>query len=570
MSNKNVEDFLDSDGQEEGFLDDFDLAEDIPNVPTPGRIGRMGDEIDDVLDKELEPTLVWLGLGPDQTPDEAYGNPNYLYEEEIDPKTGKKKQYVLYTVPDGVRPGHEIDTGVESEDDEDRDLMSTIDDYKNPLFTLFDLDHPESDEQKNRRNLHQKHFENSKSPFSLKDALTRRYAKAVRRSSMEAMNEQSHLNDPRRHGEVLRYAPEKDNYHILNTFDISARLRDGQRGLKFLQSRPGIMDSLSKVSQKAFNHKRGQYGFYVKDIFDRLQSIENVPSASREPLNNNQLAVIKNHNRNRRNLDLSSFQRTSLELPVYSSVEWRFKSLKGSGLYKNEQKNIDKLLSEKLGLKNASDQAAAKLDAIHFFRDRFGVDTNNFDEMTREDVTLIPYSVTKHVQSRVTQAEGHLGSWFVSKKLGNLGNGRVFYQNKETENKDGSRIRTSPGNVTEIGWMLRTSNPKGLRLSKNRILSKGDQLVSGYWIIERPGAIPALMHFQSAEPSQTTANRLTSGAVAKYTTMNLDIYDMLHDIEKDPTRAVGRAQTIIGQEVFRDGHQEKSSASMHTILAMRH
>ena len=78
------------------------------------------------------------------------------------------------------------------------------------------------------------------------------------------------------------------------------------------------------------------------------------------------------------------------------------------------------------------------------------------------------------------------------------------------------------------------------------------------------------MHFQSAEPSTTTANRLTSGSVAKYTTMNLVIYDMLHNIEKDPTRAVGRAQTIIGQEVFRDGHQKKSSASMHTILAMRH
>ncbi len=558
MADKNIEDFLDSDGiTEEGFLDDTDFAKDIPNVPSPGRIGRMGDEIDEVLDEELEPTLVWLGLGPDRTPDETYGNPNYMYEEEIDPKSGKKKQYVLYTVPDGVRPGHEINTGIDSEDDEERNLMDTIDDHKNGFFTLFDLDSPYSEEHKNRRKLHQMSFESSKSPFSLKDALTSRYAEAVRRASKEAMNEQSNSNDPRRHGAVLRYAPEADNYHILNTFDISARLRDGQRGMKFLKSRPGIMNSLSKISQKAFAHKRGQYGFYVKDIFNRLQAEDDFPSAA-----------------SRINPDMSSFQQISLKLPVYSSVEWKFEGLKGSGLYKNEQKNIDKLLSEKLGLKNAFDQTAAKLDAIHFFRDHFGVDTSNFDEMTKDDVTLIPYSVTKHVSSRVTQAEGHLGSWFVSKKLGNLGNGRVFYHNKETENKDGSRFRTTPGKVTEIGWMLRTSNPDGLQLSENRILNKGDQLVSGYWIIERPGAIPSLMHFQSAEPSKTIATRFASGAVGKFTTMNLDIYDMLHNIEKDPTRAVGRAQTIISQKLFKaDPHhqqQHKSNASMHTILAMRH
>lgn len=568
---------LDSDGETEapGVID---FAADLDDLPSKKEMRDIFDQYGEDVDDNLEPFMDFLGLAPDLTPNRPHGSVDYVYTD-IDPETEEQRQYVKHSVPDVVRPGKEFNTGEDddSEDDED-DFATHFLRHKSAFHSLFDFDYPSNPEHKHQP---------SADDF-LKNALASRYADSVRRSSREALNERSDLDDPRRHGAVLRYpGPEKDDYHILETYNVESRLRDASRGMLFLKARADMSSSLQKVSRKALDHKRGQYGFYVNDMFhrfqaDRPESSSKISHYPEETINLETVSLRNRVGRQKRvpafrgdDSGISYFQKTSLNLPVYSSVEWEFSNRKNSGLYKNEQKNMNRLLSEKLGLKKASDQLQAKNDAIQFFKDHFGLDVNSFDG-SDTSVTMIPYSITKDVHSRVNQAEGHLASWFTSEsKLGNLGNGRVYYRNEESENKDGSATRTTPGNVLEVGWMIRASKPSGLLLSENRILPKGEQLVTGYWVIERPSAIPSLMHFQSAGASLTTATRRPSGTITKITSMDLDVYDMLHDIERRPSQGVGRARTIIVQEMLNEddeshGGGPQTTARMNTILAMRH
>jgi len=492
---------------------------------------------------------------PDMRNQESWGNPNVVYPTD-DPDVSHTNRLL----GDTRRVDRESfrKQGKPDDDGGDGDETRGINSFHSMWHSFTDLDTNDDPEQRVVMQLRSASdraastyplvtapAQNAVEAELLRDILITRYADAVRRSSKEARTEGRSVGDPRRYGDVLRYdaghsdqAADKEGYQLVRTFDTAIRLRDSQRAMLFLRANPHSLAALRKVRDAAGKHMRGQYGVYAADVVRRYVGAATALSGNTHRFD-------------------------PLIIPVFSSVQWRYRLAfaKKSHAAKPVRYQIDRpgvaeFLSTQLGMKSVAQQKSVELDAMAFFKQHFDI---NFSAKTSHPprATMRPYINKSSFIPVVLEAEGHLGSWFASSakpsvpsiKDDAIGNGRIAYWD--------TMGRTS---VSEVGWVARAN---------------GATYITGFWMIRRPGAAPALLRFQSASPTHTRAEKNAAG-IRHVTTIDTDVYDILHDAQTRPRQGIGRARTeIVIERVPRSTVDDISVGAhwvmkTHTIVAMRH
>lgn len=375
-----------------------------------------------------------------------------------------------------------------------------------------------------------------------------------------------------------------DSARIARVFDPHTRVNDVDRAMQFFGSHPDAVKALRKVVTHSSRNARRQLGDHARDVLERVELYQTRPSgaaSSKKPTiayghDDEDEALgspLASRRRVGRRMRRGQFERPGrqgpravrvLEVPVFSRAAWSVSrpdsasgssddaeddppEVGGKGLAYYVSGN-ERFLAARMGMSSKRQRDRAELDAISFFKRRFGLDFSTQSGGAKRDpktgiirhaslpAVLEPYTVSAELDSRVRVAEGHLAS-------GNdpepdpLGNGVRRYA------KDGDADRTS---VSEAGWMVRPTAKEGVQLGvkargqqSKLVLPHGGTLSTGFWILERPDAPPALMRFQSAGPPQVSKSAIgekntPDRGVRHEITSRWDVYDMAHDAGARP------------------------------------
>lgn len=252
-------------------------------------------------------------------------------------------------------------------------------------------------------------------------------------------------------------------------------------------------------------------------------------------------------------------------------------------------------LGARLGMRTEGAQRRAEADAILFFYRRFGLNFGPKSGAKRDQSTgrishaklpliLEPYTVSARLVPRIELAEGHLSS--ATHPPGGtadpLGNGLRRYL------RDGESEQTS---VAEAGWLVRNTSNKPVPIPNSNnnnstgvqwMLPKGGILATGFWLLERPDAPPALLRFQSSRPPLVRKRALTAPNTRTKQTIGVcheilsqwDVYDMAHNAAHRPTMAIGKAATLLRIKYYSRKRPQatryRNSHESHTVLSMIH
>lgn len=253
------------------------------------------------------------------------------------------------------------------------------------------------------------------------------------------------------------------------------------------------------------------------------------------------------------------------DVPVFSRAAWSIPPPPAGAQY--YARGNAHFLSARLRIAGDRLLRETERDAVRFFAQRFGVDfagarTDPETGARRHPslpAVLEPYTAAA---GRLQYAEGHLSSPERPRNpaaADPLGNGLLAY---------GAR---DEGGVAEVGWMLRPTSREGLPLrrqgdAKDEVrlaevrLPKGAMLSTGFWVVDRPGAPPALLRFQSSSPPRVRSLGAAQGGVE--VTSRYDVYDMGHNAALWPAKGVGRAVSTIRRN--RTGrHRSRTSVTVH-------
>ncbi len=529
------------------------------------------------------------------------------------------------------------DTEGDDDDDDDDDELSGLASLRPGWHGLVDLDSPNDPEMRALRLREARGWGRRVKGMlqtRYREAVWRSYQEVGRDRLSVLSTAASRVPDPRRHRVLIGSngggggGDEQEALRLLKTFDVDTRLRDTARGILFVRRHPSTTKALKSAKQTASSHGSGRrhYAVYVGDILRRSSSKASqlqIGMVGREakrdawvkstvdpknvllrprvgrPTTTNTLHKAAAAKTRTTSIDLRT-------LPVFSSVHWSLTlpaaANKTPKLYRIG--STDVLLAKLLGLHTKVERRAVLDDATNFFARRFGVDMRGQQQQKhakhattttnsksgrlvneRVGAVMVAYRTTTTTTTKaygpaaVHTAEGHLASDHHGPDGANtvrpanpggdiLGNGRVTYTNPSATTR-----------VTEFGWMLRPTESKGLVLTDALadgsivLMPRGEMLVTGFWVVQRPHAPPALLRFQSAGPSYTQAERLVgggrggSGTIQHVTTIDMDVYDMLHDAGRRPGQGVGRARTHI---VRSSSSSSSDRIHVRTVVALRH
>ena len=101
--------------------------------------------------------------------------------------------------------------------------------------------------------------------------------------------------------------------------------------------------------------------------------------------------------------------------------------------------------------------------------------------------------------------------------------------------------------VMEVGWMVRPTAEAGLELPKRQAsrLPRGGVLNTGFWMIHRPNAAPALLRFQSSKVPEVSFEKAKGGGFRHISTNFYTVTDMAHDAAARPYKGVGSAVSVV-------------------------
>mgnify|MGYP005849785097 CR=1 FL=1 len=271
------------------------------------------------------------------------------------------------------------------------------------------------------------------------------------------------------------------------------------------------------------------------------------------------------------------------EIPVFSRAAWKASSMPAGAQqehYYYERGNTH-FLGARLGMRTERSQAVAERDAVRFFAHRFGVDFTgarvdpHTGAMTHPSLPAVlePYTAAS---GRLQYVEGHLstpglplpgGGGGGATSTDPLGNGLVTIPagNAAKSQQSGDDAH----GVDEVGWMMRPTSREGIAVlrqgGKGEIrLPPGAMVSTGFWVLNRPGAPPALLRFQSSSPPRV---RTVGGGREGDTeiTSRYDVYDASHGSDSWPAKGVGRAISTLWRS--RTGrhhhHQSRTSVTIH-------
>lgn len=404
-----------------------------------------------------------------------------------------------------------------------------------------------------------------------------------------------------------------DRARIARVFDPHTRVNDMERALGFFATHSDDLQLLKRTAQEAGLAARAQFGDYAGDIVRRvgqqLQRQNKAKSSTkgrkikRKPTAELGAAVASRRQvgRSMRRMPpapaagRSKGGYSALDVPVFSRASWTIGHASGGSSGEDDEEDEEaalsgaavakspdyhllgnaRFLAARLGLKSASSQRSAERDAIRFFKRRFGLDFTPESGAKRNASTGViahaslpaamkPYTVSGELDSRVTVAEGHLAS-ANDPCPDPVGNGVRLYA------KDGDAGRTS---VAEAGWLVHPTTREGLKIQRDNgtqlLLPRGSILATGFWILHRPAAPPALLRFQSSGPPQVIGQKLKDKAskdhgVSHETTSRWDVYDMAHDAGTRPGKGVGRAVSVVRIDHWHDRANEHKSRTMLTV-----
>ena len=384
------------------------------------------------------------------------------------------------------------------------------------------------------------------------------------RSEQRAFGERNPMMSPTYVAGKLAGAPR----YARSVFDAQTRANDAERAITFYHSNPHHLDELLQSASKADANERSQYGDHVRDLIGRIEMRLNDPanprpvsvSGSADPLH-------------------------PLNIPVLSRAKWTTKSVGARSVDASEdgdadankrqpayyRRGNDHFLASALKMRSVSSRLRAEEDAVRFFGRQFGLDFSKesgakVDPKTRLrrhatlPVVLEPYTVSGDgVSSRLEMAEGHLGS-SVQKRGDIIGNGY--------ERFEGGGDTTS---VMEVGWMVRPTSEDGMALKRGSggpakaggRLARGGILNTGFWVVNRPDAAPALLRFQSSR-APTVKFQKTRGSGFRHISTNFyNVADMSHDASARPMKGIGNAVSVVAID-----HPERKNIRAQTWVTL--
>jgi hypothetical protein len=360
-------------------------------------------------------------------------------------------------------------------------------------------------------------------------------------------------------------------------FDKQIRANDTERAMAFYRSDPHHLAALLRSAREADANERSQYGNHVRDLIARMEDRLN---------NSDQPAPIS--------VSQSWHPAHPLNIPVFSHAKWVISGapldspdLPGShSAAATEKKRApayyrrgnDQFMAAHMKMRSAESRVSAEQDAIRFFRNRFGLDFSKESGATIDPKTgtiahanlplvFEPYTVCQNLSSRLQAVEGHLGAASVAPSSRHhadmIGNGYHRF---------GAGADAEGTSIAEAGWMVRPTSPKGVVLGSagsRATLPRGGILATGFWIVDRPNAAPALLRFQSARVPVVQIKKLPGanggggGGVQHVSTNFYHVADMTHDGGARPYKGIGSALNITKVE-----HPELENIEAHTWVSL--